>query len=196
SHRVIQVTSPAAGDGKSTLSLNLAITMAMSGKKTVLVDCDMRRPRVHQLTGTGKDIGVSDVLQNNAELSGALQSTEVENFFVLPCGSIPKNPAELLMRAEFGQLLHVLREKFEYVIVDTPPVMAVSDPCVVAAQVDGVILSMRLSRHTRELGRRTLEQLRDVGAVISGLVINGVSEGDYYGYGTYRYADYKGYSYG
>jgi len=92
-------------------------------------------------------------------------------------------------------LLHVLREKFEYVIVDTPPVMMVSDPCAVAAQVDGVILAVRLSRHTRELGRRTLEQLRDVGAVISGLVINGVDEGNRYGYGSYRYTDYQGYSY-
>ncbi len=195
SHRVIQVTSPAAGDGKSTLALNLAVTMAMSGKKTILIDCDMRRPRVHHLTGANNESGVSDVLQGSAELTDCVQTTEVENFFVLTCGKIPKNPAELLMRPEFGQLLNVLREKFEYVIVDTPPVMVVSDPCAVAAQVDGVILAMRLSRHTRELGRRTLEQLRDVGAVISGLVINGVSEGDYYGYGTYRYTDYKGYSY-
>ncbi len=195
SHRVIQVTSPAAGDGKSTLALNLAVTMAMSGKKTILIDCDMRRPRVHRLTGAANESGVSDVLQGVAELTDCVQSTEVENFFVLTCGKIPKNPAELLMRPEFGQLLHVLREKFEYVIVDTPPVMVVSDPCAVAAQVDGLIVAMRLSRHTRELGRRTLEQLRDVGAVISGLVINGVSEGDYYGYGTYRYTDYKGYSY-
>jgi succinoglycan biosynthesis transport protein ExoP len=194
-HRVIQVTSPTAGDGKSTLALNLAVTMAMSGKKTILIDCDMRRPRVHRLTGAANESGVSDVLQGAAELTDCVQSTEVENFFVLPCGTLPKNPGELLMRAEFGQLLHVLREKFEYVIVDTPPVMAVSDPCAVAAQVDGVLLATRLGRHTRELGRRTLEQLRDVGAVISGLVINGVSEGDYYGYGNYRYTNYRGYSY-
>ena len=89
----------------------------------------------------------------------------------------------------------MLREKYDYVIIDTPPILAVTDPTSVAPRVDGVLLAMRLSRHTRDLGRRTLEQLRDVGATISGVVINGVAEADGYGYGSYRYSDYK-YNYG
>jgi capsular exopolysaccharide synthesis family protein len=196
SQRVIQITSPTAGDGKSTLALNLSIALAISGKKTILIECDLRRPRVHKLSGAVNRKGIVDVLAGRIELSDGIQSTEVENLFVLPGGSRTKNPAELLVRPEFGQLLQVLREKFDYVIIDTPPVLVVTDPCGVAAQVDGVLVAMRLGRQTRDLGRRTIEQLRDVGAVIAGIVINGVDEGDTYGYGAYRYADYKGYSNG
>jgi succinoglycan biosynthesis transport protein ExoP len=193
SHRVIQVTSPAAGDGKSTLALNLAIAMAMSGKRTVLVESDFRRPKVHKLTGVENRSGTVDLLRGDIELDEAIKSTSVEEFFVMPCGSRPKNPAELLSRPEYEQLLQVLREKFDYVIVDTPPILAVTDASAVSPRVDGVLIAMRLSRHTRDLGRRTLEQLRDVGATLLGIVINGVEESDGYGYGSYRYSDYKYY---
>lgn len=193
SHRVISVTSPAAGDGKSTLALNLALSLAQSGKRTVLVESDFRRPKVHKLTGVENKIGFVDVLRGDAELTDAIQETKVSDFSVLPCGKRPKDPAELLARPQFEQILQVLREKFEYVIIDTPPVLAVTDPCGVAARVDGVLVCMRLSRHTRDLGRRTIEQLRDIGATISGIVINGVEERDAYGYGNYRYSDYRYY---
>ena len=199
-HRVIQVSSPAAGDGKSTLALNLSISLAMSGKRTILVESDFRRPKVHKLTAVENKQGVVDVLRGEAELADAVQTTSVDSFFVLPCGSRPKDPAELLSRPEYEHLLEVLREKYDYVIIDTPPILAVTDPTSIAPRVDGVLLAMRLSRHTRDLGRRTLEQLRDVGATISGIVINGVEESDGYGYGTYRYSDYqyyyKSYDYG
>lgn len=193
SHRVISVTSPAAGDGKSTLALNLALSLAQSGKRTVLVESDFRRPKVHKLTGVDNKVGFVDVLRGDTELIDAIQETKVPDFFVLPCGKRPKDPAELLARPQFEQILQVLREKFEYVIIDTPPVLAVTDPCGVAARVDGVLVCMRLSRHTRDLGRRTIEQLRDIGATISGIVINGVEERDAYGYGNYRYSDYRYY---
>ena len=193
SHRVIQVSSPAAGDGKSTLALNLSIALAMSGKRTILVESDFRRPKVHKLTAVENKYGIVDVLRGVAELDDAVQSTSVESFFVLPCGSRPKDPAELLSRPEYEQLIQVLREKYDYVIVDTPPILAVTDPTSIAPRVDGVLLAMRLSRHTRDLGRRTLEQLRDVGATMAGIVINGVEESDGYGYGSYRYSDYQYY---
>jgi len=192
-HRVIQVTSPAAGDGKSTLALNLAISMALSGKKTVLVESDFRRPKVHKVTGVSNDAGIVDVLRGTAELDDAIKETQVADFFVLPCGHRPKNPSELLTRPDYAELLDVLRQKFDYVIVDTPPVLAVTDPCSVAPRVDGVVVCMRLSSHTRDLGRRSLEQLRDVGAQVTGIVINGVEESGGYGYGSYRYADYSYY---
>jgi len=193
SHRVIQVSSPAAGDGKSTLALNLSISLAMSGKRTILVESDFRRPKVHKLTGVDNKRGIVDVLRGESELADVVQSTSVDSFFVLPCGSRPKDPAELLSRPEYEHLLEVLRQQYDYVIIDTPPVLAVTDPISVAPRVDGVLIAMRLSRHTRDLGRRTLEQLRDVGAIVSGIVINGVEESDGYGYGTYRYSDYKYY---
>ena len=192
-HRVLSVTSPAAGDGKSTLALNLALSLAQSGKRTVLVEADLRRPKVHKLTGVDNETGLVDLLRGEVEIDDAIQSTSVPDFFVLPCGKRPKDPAELLAKPQFEQLLQVLRERYDYVIVDTPPVLAVTDPCGVAARVDGVIVCMRLSRHTRDLGRRTIEQLRDVGATLTGIVINGVEERDAYGYGNYRYSDYRYY---
>jgi len=192
-HRVIQVTSPAAGDGKSTMALNLAISLAKSGKKTILVEADFRRPRVHKLTGVDNSSGFADVLRGDIELNDAIYDTAIADFFVLPCGKRPKDPAELLIKPEFEQVLQVLRDRYEYVIIDSPPVLAVTDPCAIAARVDGVLVCMRLSRHTRELGRRTFEQLRDVGATITGVVINGVDERDAYGYGNYRYSDYRYY---
>lgn len=191
SHRVIQVTSPAAGDGKSTLAMNFAVSLAQSGKRTIIIESDFRRPKVHKLTGVDNKRGVVDVLRGQCELADAIKETELENFFVMPCGSRPKNPSELLTRPEYEQLIAVLREKFEYVIIDTPPVLVVTDPCSVAPRVDGVLLCVRLSRHTRDFGRRSLEQLRDVGARMSGIVVNGVEETDAYGYGTYNYSDYR-----
>ncbi len=192
-HKVIQVTSPAAGDGKSTLAVNLAVSMAQSGKRTILVESDFRRPRVHKLTGVSNSVGVVDVLRGTAEFGDAVQETPQPDFFVMPCGQRPKNPSELLSRPEYEQLLKLLRDRFDVVIIDTPPVLAVTDACTVAPRIDGVILCMRLSRHARELGRRSLDALRDVGAGVVGIVINGVHESDSYGYGNYRYSDYRYY---
>lgn len=199
-HRVIQVTSPAAGDGKSTLAMNFAVSMAQSGKKTIIIESDFRRPKVHKLTGVDNSVGVVDVLRGTAELPDAIKETELAGFHVMPCGSRPRNPSELLTRPEYEQLLELLREKYEYVIIDTPPVLVVTDPCSVGPRVDGVLLCVRLSRHTRDFGRRSLEQLRDVGANMTGIVVNGVEEADTYGYGNYSYSDYryryKDYNYG
>lgn len=190
-HRVIQVTSPAAGDGKSTLTMNFAVSLAQSGKKTIIIESDFRRPKVHKLTGVSNKVGVVDVLRGDAEVTDAIQETELEGFYVMSCGSRPRNPSELITRPEYEELLQVLREKFEYVIIDTPPVLVVTDPCSVAPRVDGVLLCVRLSKHTREFGRRALEQLRDVGANMTGIVINGIEETDAYGYGNYNYSDYR-----
>lgn len=190
-HKIIQVTSPAAGDGKSTLAQNFSVALAQSGKTTIIVECDFRRPKVHKLTGVSNRTGIVDVLRGKAEVNDAIAQSEIENLSVMPCGSRPENPSELLSRPEYEQLLEVLREKFEYVIIDTPPVLVVTDPCSVAPRVDGVLLCVRLSRHTRDFGRRALEQLRDVGANMTGIVINGVEESDAYGYGNYNYSDYR-----
>lgn len=192
-HRVISVTSPAAGDGKSTLALNLAVSLAQSGKKTVLLESDLRRPKVHKLTGASNQLGLVDVLRGQAEIDDVVQSCEVQELELITCGSRPKDPAELLAKPSYEAFLEELRRRYDYVIVDTPPILAVTDPAGVAARVDGVMVCMRLSRHTRDLGRRTMDALRDIGATVSGIVINGVEERDSYGYGNYRYSDYRYY---
>jgi succinoglycan biosynthesis transport protein ExoP len=195
SHRVIQVTSPAAGDGKSTLAANLAVSLAQSGKRTILVESDFRRPNVHKITGVSNDVGIVDVLRGTAELADVIQEVSVKELSVIPCGRLPGNPSELLTRPEYESLLEMLRDKFDYVVVDSPPVLVVTDACSVAPRTDAVIVCIRLGRHTRDFGRRALDQLRDVGANVIGMVINGVDESDAYGYGSYSYSDY-GRSYG
>ena len=195
SHRVVHVTSPAAGDGKSTLAANLSVSLAQSGKRTILVESDFRRPNVHKIMGINNDIGIVEVLRGRAELLDAIQDTSVEELSVLPCGRLPRNPSELLTRPEYESLLELLRAKYDYVVVDSPPVLVVTDACSVAPRTDAVIVCMRLGRHTRDFGRRSLDQLRDVGANVVGIVVNGVEESDAYGYGSYNYSDY-GRSYG
>ena len=189
--KVIQVTSPVPGDGKSTTAANLAVTMAQSGRKTLLLDADFRRPRVAKLFGTREDIGITSAISGHVELPDAIQVTSVDNLSVLACGKRPGNPAELLSSERFDEMLQLLREQFDYVIIDSPPLLAVSDPANVAARVDGVILTLRLRRNLKPLAHRAIQMLRSVNANVIGVVVNGVGGNRGYGQG-YRY----GYGYG
>ena len=153
-HQVIQVTSPNPGDGKSTLAANLAVSIAQSGKRVVLIDCDFRKPRVHKIFQLAKaDVGLASVMSGESDLAAVIQTCEVENLSLIPCGPRPANPAELLTSPKFSDVLKQLRERFDFVIVDTPPVLAVSDPSAVAARVDGVILVFRMTKNAAA-GRR------------------------------------------
>ncbi len=194
-HKVIQVTSPVAGDGKSTLSGNLAVSIANSGKKTLLIDADLRRPTVHKVFGLENKVGLSAVVALGTPIDEAVQPTEVENLSILTCGRRPENPSELLLSPEFDQLISHLRATYDFVIIDTPPVLAVTDPASVAARADGVIMALRLSKRSRTLAKRAVEQLQTVGANILGVVVNGVESVDAYGYQSYAYGNY-GYGYG
>jgi capsular exopolysaccharide synthesis family protein len=194
-HKVIQVSSPNPGDGKSTLAANLAVAIAQSSKKVLLIESDFRRPRVHKLMGIDSEIGVTSVIDGTVELADGIQETEIENLFAMGCGPRPSNPSELLSSQRYAELLGILREKFDYVIVDTPPLMAVTDPVVVAPRVDGVVLSIRIQKRSRQDCTRTTDMLMSVGAKILGVVVNGVDQRDRYGYGyagTYRYSSNSG----
>jgi succinoglycan biosynthesis transport protein ExoP len=204
-HQVIQVTSPSPGDGKSTLSGNLALSIANSGKRALLIDADFRRPRIHKLFGLDNSTGISSVIEGKSEIVDAVQETEVENLSILSCGPRPNNPSELLSSKRFAELLELLREQYDLVIVDTPPVLAVTDPLNVVARVDGVLLVLRLTKSARTMGHRALEALDGMGANVLGIVINGVgSEKKGYGYGYscgkygygYGKSGYGGYKYG
>lgn len=191
-HKVIQVTSPNMGDGKTTLITNLAVTIAQSGRKVLIVDADLRRPRVHRAFGLAGKIGLAEVIAGTAELDEAIQITVVPNLSVLPCGRRPQNPAELLTSPRFEDVLDDLRGAFDYVLIDTPPLLAVSDPCIVAPRMDGLILAIRVAKN----GRPSAERARDilVGLKVNciGLVVNGVgkhSSMSGYGYEHYKYAD-------
>ncbi len=203
--KVIQVTSPVPGDGKSTVAANLAISIAQSGRRTLLMDCDMRRPRLAKLVGVRDDLGLTNVLSGKMELDEAIQTTCIPNMEILTCGRRPGNPAELLLSDDFVDVVNSLREKFDYIVMDTPPILAVSDPANASACADGVILTLRLRRNLRPIAIRASQMLQSVNANLLGVAINGVTGRAGYGYGGYRYdgaraangyGGYGGYGYG
>lgn len=196
-HKVIQITSPNMGDGKSTMSANLSVSIAQTGKKVLLMDADFRRPRVHKLFGLDNSVGVNSVISGEVELLDAIQPTDVPDLFILPCGPKPGNPCELLTSRKFEDLLAVLREQFDFVIIDTPPLLAVTDPSAVAARVDGVLLTIRISKRTRNEALRATELLATMGANTIGVIVNGVGNDRGYGYSytQYRYGGSYGYGY-
>jgi capsular exopolysaccharide synthesis family protein len=194
--KVIQVTSPAMGDGKSTLAANLAVSIAQSGKKVMLIDADFRRPRQHKLFGMSPAVGLASVIGGDVELADAIHTSAVPGLAVLPCGPVPPNPAELLTLPRFEELLKYISAQYDYVLIDTPPLLAVTDPCVVAARVDGVLLTLRLGNEVRPQAERARDILGTLGARILGVVVNGVDmrKGKGYGYDNYNYG-YGRYAY-
>jgi capsular exopolysaccharide synthesis family protein len=194
-HKVIQVTSPDMGDGKTTLAANLAVSIAQSGKKAIIIDADFRRPRVHKLFGLSPARGLASVISGESELADVIHESGVENLAVLPCGPTPDNPAELLTLPRFKELLDYIRERYDFVLLDTPPLLVVSDPCVVVPQVDGVLLTIRLSKSARPHALRAKEILATLGANVVGVVVNGIGRNPGTGYG-YTYGYGYGYGYG
>lgn len=196
-HKVIQITSPNMGDGKTTLSTNLAVSIAQSGKRIILIDADFRRPRIHKIFGAGNDLGFTSVLTGQCELREAIQPSSVPGLSLLSSGPIPPNPAELLTSPRFKELIDELREQYDFVIIDTPPLLVVTDPCVVAPRVDGVLLCIRVAKNGRPVAERAREVLVSLGANVLGVVVNGISLfGQGYGYGySYGY-QYGQYDYG
>lgn len=197
-HQVIQVTSPNVSDGKSTLAANLAVSIAQSGKRTLLIDCDFRKPRVHKIFNVPAQLGMASAMAGQSDLTSAIQPTAVPNLSVLPCGPRPVNPAELLTSPKFSELIEQLRAMYDFVIVDTPPILVVTDPAVVAPRVDGVVLCIRVTKNGRPYAERAREVLTSLGANILGVVVNGFGAqvgGGKYGYEHYNYGYGEGYSY-
>jgi succinoglycan biosynthesis transport protein ExoP len=171
--RILQITSPGTGDGKSTLAANLAICIAQSGQRVLLIDADLRKPRLHQLFAVPADRGLSSVITGKVEAGQAVQESGVPGLRLLPCGPLPTNPAELLTSPRFAELLAFLRTQYDFVIVDTPPLLEVTDPGVVAPRVDGVLLAIRPRNCTRSSAERAREILGTLGARLVGVVVNG-----------------------
>lgn len=194
-HTVVQITSPHMGDGKSTLAANLGISIAQSGKKVVIVDADFRRPQQHKLFGLDSTIGFASVIADAVEIQDALRPIEVQGLSILPCGPLPPNPAELLNSPRFKEAIDWLREHFDYVLVDTPPLLVVSDPSIVTPFVDGVLLNIRAGKNDRPNAERAKEILDAQSAIVLGVVVSG-KDGEQ-GYGRYgSYGSYGRYSYG
>jgi len=195
--QVVMVTSANPGDGKTLIAANLAVSIAQSGRKTLLIDADMRRPRVHQFFEGSMDVGLSGVIDGKVEPPDAVQSTKIPHLSIVACGPAPANPAELLSSPEFQQCLAFYRDCFEFVVIDCPPLLAVVDPCIVAPLTDGVILTLRIAKSTRSEVLRAKDLLESVDANVLGLVINGADQGDaMFSYGKYGYGGYGQYQAG
>jgi polysaccharide biosynthesis transport protein len=190
------VTSPNPLEGKTTVAISLAITMAQSGNRVLLVDTDLRRPRVARAFGVGKDAGVTSILLGEHSLEEAIQPCEVMGLSLLPSGPIPPNPSELLQTPGFTNLIEQAAGKFDRVVFDSPPLTVVTDAAIIAPQVSGVILVVHSDRTTRDAVRSSTKQLATVNANLLGAVVNGVdlSSNGRYGYGGYYYY-YRGHNY-
>ncbi|WP_162006834.1 polysaccharide biosynthesis tyrosine autokinase [Roseimaritima sediminicola] len=175
--RVIQVTSPLPEDGKSTVSANLAASIAVSGKSVVLVDADLRRPQTSKSFGLTGEPGITELLNDHCTPEAILHATEVNNLSVIPSGAIPANPAEAIAMPAFAELLGWLRRRYDYVIVDTPPLLVVSDAAIVSNLVDGVVFAFRVRRGCRPQTKEALSMLRSSDANVLGCIVNRVPPG-------------------
>ena len=179
----ILITSPGPADGKSTIAVNLAYTIARSDKSIVILDADLRRPNVHTMLGVSNENGLSSIFVEEISLKDALQSVEDGRIFFIASGNPPPNPTELLASKRMTSILDELKKLFDTVIIDCPPLM-VPDTSVLATKVDGVVLVIRPSHTTKRTVQMARDQLKRAGANILGVVANGVTGQSHY-YGGY-----------
>ena len=186
---VITVTSSIADEGKSSSAANLALVFAEAGRRVLLIEADLRRPKVADYLGLDRSVGLTNVLSGQVKLSEVIQTWGAGSFSVLPSGSIPPNPSELLSSQGMHDLLSAARSEFDLIVIDTPPLLPVTDGAVVAVQTDGAILVVRFGKVNSEQVGRAVQSLAAVDARILGTVLNRVptrgvhAAGDYEGYG-------------
>jgi capsular exopolysaccharide synthesis family protein len=192
--RAIIVTSSNPGEGKTTTTANLAISLAANGAKVLVVDADLRRPTLHQHFAISKTPGLSDVIVGKRQISEAVQSARGKALHVLPCGYIPPNPAELLGSTVMRDIVRALKTRYDWVLIDTPPVLAMADTPVLCPFVDGVILVVASEASHRPAVQRAIDQLSSVGGTVIGAVLNKVDlkRNSYY-YSQYYGEYYRSY---
>ena len=193
--KIFTITSPLPGDGKSTTAINIAITLAQAGKRTLLLETDLRRPRVAEYLGLESVVGLTTVLIGRVEIADVIQTWGASGLDVITSGAIPPNPAELLQSNAMAAVLADLHLRYDIVIIDAPPLLPVTDAAVIATGSDGAILVVRHGRTTREQGTQARARLDSVGASLLGTVLNFVPERSMRGYGygyAYGYAPKSG----
>jgi len=191
--QVLQVTSFHAGDGKTTSASNLAISFALAGRRVLMIDTDLRRPSLHKVHGLPCERGLSQLLKDLLPLHQGVQRSKIENLEVITTGPEVSNPAELLSGPRLAELLDEARQAYDVIVIDSPPLLAVADPAIVGAVVDGVILVAQPKTLQRRDVEHALELLRSLGTSLLGMLINRVGREDRgygYGYGQYGYSGY------
>jgi capsular exopolysaccharide synthesis family protein len=193
--RSLLVTSSLPGEGKTTTAVNTAVSLAQTGASVVIIDADMRRPRLRSIFGLSEQSGLSSILSSElseAEIVALVQKEPVSGLNVLTAGPIPPNPAELLGSDQMRRLVTILQSKFNHVVVDSPPVNSFTDGVLISSMVDGVLLVVHGGKSSRHVVKRSRQLLQDVGAKIFGVVLNNVNlqSHDYYYYQRYYGSSY------
>jgi capsular exopolysaccharide synthesis family protein len=192
--RTLVVTSAGPGEGKSICSANIAITLAQAGQRVLLADADMRRPRVHEIFDIRDEPGLSNLLTGNAKASEAIQKSSIPGLWLMPAGHIPPNPAELLGSPRFVDFIGALEDHFDWVVLDTPPVLVVADSMIVGNRATGVVFVVGADQTSRSAARTAIEQLTGANVNVIGSVLNKaeVHRHSHY-YGSYYRKDYARY---
>jgi capsular exopolysaccharide synthesis family protein len=184
------VTSSAPGEGKSTVAANLAVTYAEQGARVALVDADLRRPQLHRILPVDRVPGLTEYLTGKAELADVIRRVEtVDRLDLIPAGRGVENPPALLDSERFEELVASLRSNYSVVILDTPPLLAVTDAGLVGARVDGAMLVIRANETSADVVERATGQLRRLGASLLGVILNDVPVGGMYASSGYSYYD-------
>ncbi len=195
--RRILVTSAAPTEGKTMVACSLAIALAQGGLRVCIVDCDLRRPRLHRVFDRVGDAGITNVLLGEATLEEVAKPTVVENLWSIPAGPMPPNPADALHSERFRDIIRKLGEQFDRVVIDSPPLVAVTDATILSKICDGTIFVVRAFKTSKFLCRQALRSLRDVDAPLLGVVLNAVDLNKHeYTYNYYHYTYYKRQGYG
>ncbi|MBS4172938.1 CpsD/CapB family tyrosine-protein kinase [Bacillus sp. FJAT-49736] len=182
----IVITSPEPGDGKTTTSANLAIVLAQQGKKVILVDADLRKPSIHYCFNSSNLHGLTNVLTKEISLQSAILKTHIHHLEILTSGPIPPNPSELLESKAMEMILFQLQESYDFVVIDTPPILAVSDSQILANKCDGVILVVSSGKTRKDAAWKSKNILLRANSRLIGVVMNGMVQErgeDYYQYG-------------
>lgn len=181
------ITSASASEGKSITLLNLAISIAKAGQKVLLIDADLRRPAVARLLVEKAAPGLSNILAGLVDTEEALRKDIYPNLDIIFSGDMPPNPSELLGNEKMKELIETMAPQYDYILVDTPPVNVVSDACIVANLLDGVLMLVRQGRSKKEAVRRAVANLELTGAKILGFILNGIPLEKRKSYGYYYY---------
>lgn len=192
--KVFVITSSVNGEGKTVTSVNLSLTMAhdLNKKSILLIDADMRKGRVSKYLGLNQSPGLSEVLKGEAELADTFVSPNIENLTIMPSGKVPRNPAELLSSRNMTSILATVKAKFDYVFIDSPPVMPLTDPCVLGAAADGVILVIQAGKTQRDMIKTVEHRLYQAHAKLLGYIMTNVEY--HLPHYLYRYVhEYDGY---
>jgi capsular exopolysaccharide synthesis family protein len=192
--RRLLITSAGPSEGKTMVACCVAVAMAQAGQRVLLVDCDLRRPRLHRVFKLNNETGVTAAMLDHSQIDAATIRTEIENLDVMSAGPHAPNPAELLQSEAFVKLLTELDKRYDRIVLDSPPVVPVTDPAVLSKHVDGTLLVIRAFKTTRDLTRQAVRSLRDVNAPMVGAILNAVDlSRREYGYYHYYYYKSEGY---